>query len=240
MPSIVHILDALSEPQSWRSQQIEKQLRRFIRSRQAGSEDGLRLAVLAAFSDRVAKRRTATDVQLSNGKSARLAADWRGDLLIAVDIEDRPESGSPLIRLACDITAEALVDLLPEHIHESKHLIWNREAERVEAKAVVKYDEIVIDETQAQPDLDEAAEMLAARALDVGIHRFIDPDELEAFLARAEFASQYSDLPGIGENDVREVLVHLCRGLRSFGELQTAARSQLLPALRHVPEESID
>ena len=146
----LHVLDALGQPQSWRSQQIEKQLRRFVRSRQAGSEDGLRLAILAAFSDRVAKRRTATDVQLSNGKSARLAAEWRGNLLIAVDIEDRRDLGPPLIRLACDITPEALVDLFPDRIQESKQLIWNRDAERVEANAVVKYDEIVIDETRTQ------------------------------------------------------------------------------------------
>jgi ATP-dependent helicase HrpB len=228
----LHVLDALGQPQSWRGQQIEKQLRRFVRSRQAGAEDGLRLAILAAFSDRVAKRRTATDVQLSNGKSARLAAEWRGDLLIAVDIEDRRELGPPLIRLACDITPEALVDLFPDHIQESKQLIWNREAERVEANAVVKYDEIVIDETRTQPGIDEAAQMLAARALDVGMHRFVNPGELESFLARAGFASQNYYLPGIEEYDVREVLVELCRGLRSFAELQTAARSQLFPALK--------
>ena len=230
--SHLHVLDAIGEPPSWRASQIEKQLRRFVRSKQTGSEDGLRTAVLAAFPDRVAARRTRTDVQLSNGRPARIDPEWRGDLLVAIDIEDRRESGPPLIRLACDIAPEALVDLFPDHISESTELIWNREAERVEASEVVRYDDLVIDESRTQAHGEKAAEMLAARALDAGLHRFVDMEELQSFLARAEFASQHSDLPAITDDDVRSVLIALCSGLRSFGELQGVSRTMLISALK--------
>jgi ATP-dependent helicase HrpB len=227
-----HVLDAIEEPLSWRAQQIEKQLRRLVHSKQAGSEAGLRMAVLAAFPDRVAARRTGTDVQLSNGRPARIGAEWDGDLLVAVDIEDRRDSGPPLIRLACDIAPEALVELFPDRIRESTTLIWNREAERVEASAVIRYDDIVIDESRTQAKGERAAEMLATRALDAGLHRFVDVDELQSFLARAEFASQHSDVPAIGEDDVRSALVELCNGLRSFSELQAVSRTALIPGLK--------
>jgi ATP-dependent helicase HrpB len=203
-----------------------------VRSKQTGSEDGLRSAILAAFPDRVAARRTRTDVQLSNGRPARIDPEWRGDLLVAIDIEDRRESGPPLIRLACDIAPEALVVLFPDHISESVELIWNREAERVEASEVVRYDDIVIDERRTQTRGEKVAEMLAARALDAGLHRFVDMEELQLFLARAEFASQHSDLPAITDDDVRSVLIELCSGLRSFGELQSVSRTTLIAALK--------
>ena len=55
-----------------------------------------------------------------------------------------------LIRLACDIEPETLVDVLPERISEAVELVWNRESERVDAFAVVRYDNIVIDRSEAK------------------------------------------------------------------------------------------
>jgi ATP-dependent helicase HrpB len=226
------VLDAIENTFSWRSDQIEKQLRRLIRSRSSGSEDGLRAAVLAAFPDRVAKRRTPTDVQLSNGKPARIAADWPADLLIAVDVEDRREAGPPLIRLACAITPEVLVDRFPERIDERQELVWNREAERVEARNVVLYEELVIEESRAAPDREAAAQVLADWALENGWRRFVNEEEIDSLLARSDFASRHSGLPCLGEEDVRMALAELCAGLRSFEELEAAARTMLLPLLK--------
>jgi ATP-dependent helicase HrpB len=59
--------------------------------------------------------------------------------------------------------------------------------------------------------------------VDAGIHRFTDPEALEGFLARVAFASEHSDLPELGDSDVRFALAGLCRGLRSFAELEQAA-----------------
>ena len=170
------VLDAIEQETSWRTQQIEKQLRRIVRARSnpQKAEEALRLAVLAAFPDRVAKRRTNTEVQLSNGKAAKLASEWRTDLLVAVDVEERSDADAPLIRLASEVTPEALVELFPERIEERTELVWNRQSERVEASAAVLFDGLAIDETRIAADPASAAQFLAERAVDAGLEKFVD------------------------------------------------------------------
>ena len=229
----VDVFEALQQQPSWRAAQIERQLRRAIRATDDSSDEGLRAAVLAAFPDRVGRRRSGSDVVLSNARPARIAGEWRSDLLIAIDVEDRKETGPPLIRLACDVSAEALVDLFPDKIEERNELVWNREAERVEGRSAVYYDAIVIDESRGLPESGAAERMLAEKAMEAGLHRFVDVEEVDALLARSEFAAQHSGLPRLTREDVADVLVGLCAGLRSFADLENAARANLLPLLKH-------
>jgi ATP-dependent helicase HrpB len=117
-------------------------------------------------------------------------------------------------------------------MEERSELVWNREAERVEVRSAVYYDAIAIEESRGVPDPEAAARVLADKALEAGLHRFIDVEEVDALLARSEFASQHSTLPRLSLEDFRKVLVELCHGLRSFAELESAARANLLPLLR--------
>jgi ATP-dependent helicase HrpB len=96
----------------------------------------------------------------------------------------------------------------------------------------VYFEAIAIDEFRGLPDPEAAALMLADKALEAGLHRFVDVEELDALLARSEFASKHSNLPRLSMSDVRDVLVELCRGLRSFADLESAARANLLRLLR--------
>ena len=50
--------------------------------------------------------------------------------------------------------------------------------------------------------------------------RFADPEE---FLARVSFAAGHSPLPPLDEESVRAAVASLCRGRRSFAELERAA-----------------
>src|ERR1700727_604669 len=45
------------------------------------------------------------------------------------------------------------------------------------------------------PDPEQAADLLAERALEAGIERFVDRDELQQFLARVAFASEHAPIP---------------------------------------------
>jgi ATP-dependent helicase HrpB len=204
------VLEAIDAEPSWKTRRIEKQLYGFVRPGSGGSDEGLRLAVLAAFPDRVVKQ--------------------KDNLLVAIDIEERRESATPLIRLASGTTPEALVDLFPDRIEERQELVWDRE--RVEARTLVLYDSIVIEETRGRPDPVAAGRMLAERALDAGLQRFVHLDELQALLARSEFASRHSDLSAVTEEDARALLVELCDGLRSFAELEAAALRELMPLMK--------
>jgi ATP-dependent helicase HrpB len=60
----------------------------------------------------------------------------------------------------------------------------------------------------------------------------VDSEEVASLLARSEFASQHSNLARLSSEDVRSALIELAEGLRSFKELEAAARSGLLPVLK--------
>jgi ATP-dependent helicase HrpB len=222
------LLDSRWEP---RTQQLFQQIRRAARVRQQGrsSEQALLMAILAAFPDRVCRRRQENELLVCSGGSALLSAASvvrSPQFLVAVDIEERSERGLPLVRLASGIEAEWLLDLYPDRVRERSTLEWNRAAERVEKSSALLYDELVIEESRGAPAPDEAtAQLLAERALEAGLGRFADPEEVEQFLARVAFAAEHSRLGRLTEEDVRAALMSLCAGRRSFAELEDAARA---------------
>lgn len=196
------------------------------------SEDALLRAVLAGFPDRVARRRAGNQVLLSGGGSAEIATDPSGhvpgyEFMVALDGEDRREKPLPLIRLTARIEPEWLIDLFPDRVREESRLTWNRETERVEAGSALLYDELVIQESRGgAPDREAAAALLAAKAMETGMDRFIERESLDQLLARFEFA-------GLGHPDLQQAFEKLCDGLISFAQLKTAAKG-LLPMLEAV------
>jgi ATP-dependent helicase HrpB len=214
------LLAAMDTDQDYRTRQQLEQLRRIARpSKQTHhNDDALLLSVLAGFPDRVARLRTGNQVLLSTGASAEVAGEPpRYEFMVAVDAEDRKDKALPLIRMTARIEPEWLIDLFPDRVQEQSSVAWNRQTERVEAVSALLYDELVIQESRgAAPDAEAAAELLARKALEAGIDRFVDGDALNEFVARAEFA-------GFEPPDLPQALRDLCLGLRSFTELKTAA-----------------
>jgi ATP-dependent helicase HrpB len=221
------LLAAMDTDQDYRTRQQIEQLRRIARpSRQTHhNDDALLMAVLAGFPDRVARLRTGNQVLLSTGASAEVAGDPpQYEFMVAVDAEDRKDNALPLIRMTARIEPEWLIDLFPDRAREQSSVAWNRLTERVEAVTALLYDELVIQESRgAAPDAEAAAELLARKALEAGIDRFVDRDALDEFVARVEFA-------GFEPPDLPQVLRDLSLGLRSFSELKNAAAS-LVPNL---------
>ena len=108
--------------------------------------------------------------------------DCRHEFLVAVDIEDRRDRGLPLVRLAAPIEPEWLLDRAAGRTT----LEWNRTAERVEQVSALVYDQLTIEETRAPaPASEEASKLLATKALDVDIGRFVEREALDQLLARA-------------------------------------------------------
>ncbi len=213
------------------TRRVYQQIRQAARGGGAGrnaDDDALLMAVLAAFPDRVARRRQGDELLLASGGSAVLGRESvvrSEEFLVAVDIEERRERGLPLVRLASAIRPEWLVDLFAERIEERASLEWNRAAERVEASSALYYDRLAIQESRdTKPDAEQAGRLLAEKAWEAGVERFTDAGELASFLARAWFASAHSDLPALGQDEVRDALGALSSGLRSFSELEDAAR----------------
>ena len=142
----------------------------------------------------------------------------RWEFLVPVDIEERREHGVPLVRLAAPIEPEWLLDRTTERVRFE----WNRSAERVEQVSALVYDQLVIEETRAPAAAcAEAGELLAQKALESGMGKFIDPDALEQLTSRAALA-------GIAI-DAEAALRDACQHAISFNELRDA---NLLETLR--------
>jgi ATP-dependent helicase HrpB len=220
------LLAAMEAERDARLQQHIAQLRRIARPRQTRhDDDALLQSVLAGFPDRVARRRAGKQLLLSGGGSAEIAGEApRYEFMVALDAEDRTDKPLPLVRMTSRIEPEWLIDLYPERIREKNQVIWNHTAERVDAVSAMLYDELVIQESRgAAPEPQAAADLLAQKATEAGLERFIDMDTLHELTARIEFA-------GFGTPDVNTALRELCSGLRGFSELKKAS-PELIPLL---------
>jgi len=221
------LLGAMDSELDYRTRQQTEQLRRIARpAKQARhDDDALLMSVLQGFPDRVARRRTGNQVLLSAGGSAEIAGEPpRYEFMTVVDAEDRTDKPLPLVRMTARIEPEWLIELFPERVREHSGVEWNRTAERVEAVSALLYDELKIQESWgAIPDAEAASELLARKALQADIARFVEKDVLDEFLARVAFA-------GFAEPDLAQELRNLCLGLRSFSELKNAAAG-FVPAM---------
>ncbi|MBI4893516.1 MAG: ATP-dependent helicase HrpB, partial [Acidobacteria bacterium] len=208
----------LSAANPAQARQVEQQLRR-----QAGAGAGIPLeaAYLRAFPDRVARRRKGLELLLSNGRAAMLASNdglEKAGFFVAVDIEERPDKGLPIVRQAAPIAPDLLLEVFPERVEGRDRPEWNRAAERVEWLSALVYDELVIEESRSHtPEPGAAAGMLARKALETGLQRFADVEAIAALEGRVKFA-------GLGPLRVEETLQGLCEGLKSFSELERVSR----------------
>jgi ATP-dependent helicase HrpB len=227
------LLALLESPWEPRTAQIVRQVRRMVdppRQRRR-DEEALLISVLAAFPDRVARRRQGAELQLAAGGPAQLAPSstvTAEEFLVAVEAEDRRDQKAPLVRIASGIQPAWLLDLFPERIRETARAEWNRAAERVESVSALWFDQIAIEESRGAADPDAAAAMLAAKAMEAGLARFEDIETVDAFLARVRFAAQHGPVP---LPDPEAALRTLAAGLKSFAELEAVARGAVVRAM---------
>ncbi len=180
-------------------------------------DDAFLQSVLMGFPDRVAQRKAANQVMLSNGAAAEIVGEPPScQFFIALDAEDRTEKPLPQVRLVARVEPEWLVDFFPERVREETTVVWNRQAERVDSVSRLLYDKLILQESgNAAPDPGAAAELLADKALESGIERFVDSEILEDLMGRLEFA-------GIKAPEISDRFREFCAGRRSFAELKSA------------------
>jgi ATP-dependent helicase HrpB len=206
--------------------QVEQQLRRLVRPRSGGDAVGLRRALLRAFPDRVARRRKGLELRMVGGvavQQARNSSVQRAGLMVLPEIEERPDLGAPIARLVCAIEPEWLLDEFPELVTDCESVEWNRETGRVERVSSLLYGDLAIDESRGgQPDAGQAAELLAQKAAEAGLHRWADADALAGLRARVAFAAQHAPLPPLDDAAIQAALQKACYGLASLRELEQA------------------
>jgi len=214
---------------------------------EAGKEEALRMAILAAFPDRVAKRRAAGDRELllSKGGTARLAPSSVVDepmFLVAVDIEEKKEAypaaqtaRTANIRLASAIEIEWLAEFFPEKLAETAELRWNAAAGRVDEARRTLYEAVTLEETvrPARPS-DETSRILADAVMARGIERLPGCEELETLRLRLDLLAEtfpedgWPRIPRIDDDEIREFIYGLCRGRRSLAEIESVSLKDIL------------
>jgi len=200
-------------------------------------EEAVCIAVLAAFPDRVARRRNpgGAEVVFAGGGSATLARESAvrdAELLVAVDAEERRTTrANVLVRLASAVEPEWLLDLFPDDLAESIDVEWDPDRERVVAISRLTYQGLVLEESRRPPNASEApaaAKLLASHA---GPEMLLDPEALATLRGRVEAvagAAPEHGLRKVEDADVRAALEALCEGLSSLEELRNAGVPQLV------------
>ncbi|MEZ4405845.1 MAG: ATP-dependent helicase HrpB [Polyangiales bacterium] len=230
-------------------ERVRRQLSRVARSVESegtgaspgDADEALRVALLAGYPDRVARRLRGLELVMVNGGSAKLdprSEVQRAEFLVAVDAEERTDvkARGAVVRSASAIEPEWLMELFPDAIRETVEGRWVAADERVDAVTRLYYRGLLLDEGRAPPSPEAeraVADVLAREALAKGVSHFAgDRDALDRWVARLAFvAEQFPEakIAPPGDDALGEALRRLCEGRRSFAELRDAG---LLEGLR--------
>ncbi len=247
-------------------QQVKKSRAQLARAARAGrepalgledEEEALLLATLAAFPDRVGKRRrpNAPQIVFAGGGSAELAETSvvrEAELLVAVDVVEGERGRAATIRAASEVEPEHLLELFPERIEERRTLRFDTKTQQVEASEALLYDGLVLDESvRRDVEGEDVADCLARAAIEHGLEKLFDADGLENLRRRLAFAAAHGlalpddaaieaatqgakvgpEAPGrVSLSFVERALADACIGRRSFADLRGLSLEQAMLA----------
>jgi ATP-dependent helicase HrpB len=198
-------------------------------------ENTVLIAILAAFPDRVAKRRKtgSRELLLAGGGSATLSAAsvvHTPLFITAIDVEERKErtpseKSATIVRLASAVEIDWLAGLFPDSIIQDKKLLWNDRAGRVDEFRRTTYGQIVIEETVAPAAPSAEATLLLVNALlSRGLSEFPGYSSIVELLEKltllsTHFPEEHFLVPG--ELEIHETIMSVCGGIRSLEEISS-------------------
>ncbi len=189
-----------------------------------GEDEALLRSVLAAFPDRVARRRGPEDRRavMVGGRGVRLAessAVLLPELFVCVDVE--AGGAESLVRLASGVERAWLP---AASLREDETLAFDAESERVVARKRLLFEDLVLEETATAASDAGAVERCLAEAAAAAPQRALalDDPEVESFLARVACLRGWCPEIEIPALDPIDLLPELCAGRRSFAELRRA------------------
>lgn len=235
---------------------VRDQLTRMVRDEGSGrlqssvamthSASAADAAILAAFPDRLARRRTNDPRRgvMVGGRGVRLLPQSgvvEGELFVCLDVDagDR----EVLVRMASAIPRDALP---ASHLRVNVDLTFDEESERVVARKQLLFEDLLIEETPAHlPTGDRVAAALADAAA-TRLPRVLPADDSPAgqFLIRVRWlraAMPDVELPAFDDAALSEAARWLCAGKKSFAELRTGDwLSALSSRLTHRQVQTLD
>jgi ATP-dependent helicase HrpB len=193
-------------------------------------EEALARAVLVAFFDRVARRRTrqSKDVVFARGGSAAIADSsvvQNADYLVVVDAQERKQGlqRGVIATLCSAIEPEWLLELFPDRVQDRTELAFDSKTERVQSVQTLSYAGLVLDQV-VRTDVTgpEVSSVLSRAAIEVGLSAFIDSSSLAELRERVAFvASVDREFSPLDDAALARALTLACEGKRSFSELRS-------------------
>jgi ATP-dependent helicase HrpB len=197
-------------------------------------EEAFLRAILAAFPDRLARRREPGSRRgvMVGGRGVRLADEVAladEELYVCVDVD--AGAGEALVRQA---SAVERAWLPPEQLVTTTVVEFDEATGKVIPRKRVAFDTLVLEEAQAAlPGDDQVAEVLAAAAADRWEQIFPNDDsDVVNFIGRVRCLSAWMPdlkLPPLDDMQLRGLLPQLAHGRRSLAELR---RSPWLQAIK--------
>jgi ATP-dependent helicase HrpB len=197
-------------------------------------DEALAMATLAAFPDRVMRRRSSGSNQalLASGGVAEVGPLPPDDLLCAIDVEERTAAAARggnrvvRVRLAVGIRPEWLLDIAPGELSERDELEWNADRQRVERVSRLLCGAITLEESrQPAPPSAEASRLLCEAVLAngrSGREYGQVPTELQAKLEVLRQAFPEAGVPELGAQAWQAKVVAACQGITSRAELEAS------------------
>jgi len=223
--------ELLQEGLALRIRQVAEQLARVVPEEpstpvdETSLEEALGRAVLAAFPDRVARRREPRSQKalMVGGRGVRLAetsAVTEAELFVALDVDAAGDDA--LVRLAAGIERAWLP---ATHLQTATDVEFDEESGRVQARRRTRWFDLVLEEAPAElPDDAVVAQVLAeaARRRWSDVYPPIDPG-VEQLVARVRCLREWMpewDLPTWDDAELMALLPEICWGCRSLEDLR--------------------
>jgi ATP-dependent helicase HrpB len=198
----------------------------------AGRDDDVLLkALLAAYPDRVCRRRASdpsAGVMVGGGgvRLARESVVWQSEFFLALDARRDPRSPTreALVRIASGIDVAWLEELFPQSIRREREAIFDEQRQRVVGRGATYYRDLPLREDKdAAVDADTAGHMLGEWARPRAMQLLRSDDSVQRWLARFDLlrrAMPEHPWPALDAAWAADTIAAAAQGRRSLADLR--------------------
>lgn len=205
-----------------------------LRAADSGNEDDLLRAILAAYPDRLARRReTGGEVWVAARggvlRQSPRSRVRRAGLAVMMDAERRDGTPDATAHMLSAVDEEWLWELEPSLLTAETECVWDDAGGRVFVLDRRLWDRLVLEERRRSPgpaEAEAAGRMLARQALARGAAAFFGEELLARWRGRLAFAAPFigEDALPLGEGALERRVAAACAGRRALAELPAPAQ----------------